>query len=79
MNAAYSINLHLGALVAAVDTPSESLALTPGGWTVMVASIGVVVVLVSYCLYRVLSLPAVDLEDIEGPLTIDTGDTQDAD
>lgn len=54
-------------------------ALSNGGWTVMLASVTAVVTLAGYCLYRVMTLPAVDLEDIEGPLTVDTGDTQDAD
>lgn len=54
-------------------------ALNSAGWTVMLASVASVLTLVSYCLYRVLSLPAADVDEIEGPLTIDTGDTQDAD
>jgi hypothetical protein len=33
----------------------------------------------SYCLYRVLTLPSADEEGIQGPLEIDTGDTQNAD
>ena len=45
----------------------------------MILSVGSVLALVIYCLYRVLTLPAVELEDIEGPLTIDTGDTHDVD
>jgi len=49
------------------------------GWTVMLISVGSVLALVSYCLYRVLSLPPVDMEDLKGPLEIDTGDTSDAD
>ena len=49
------------------------------GWIVMIVSVGSVLALVTYCLSRVLSLPAVEMEDIEGPLTIDTGDTEDAD
>ncbi len=49
------------------------------GWTVMLISVGSVLMLVSYCLYRVLSLPSADMEDIKGPLEIDTRDTDDAD
>ncbi len=49
------------------------------GWTIMLISVGSVLTLVSYCLYRVLSLPPVDMEDIKGPLEIDTRDTRDAD
>ena len=47
--------------------------------TVMILSVGTVVLLVSYCLWRVLSLPPVDQEEVKGPLNIDTGDTADAD
>ena len=49
------------------------------GWVVMFLSVGSVLTLVSYCLYRVLSLPPVEMEDIHGPLDIETGDTTDAD
>lgn len=49
------------------------------GLTAMVISIGMVLALVSYCLYRVFSLPPVGMQDIKGPLEIDTGDTVDAD
>jgi len=49
------------------------------GWTIMLISVGSVLTLVSYCLYRVLNLPPVEMEDIKGPLEIDTGDTIDAD
>lgn len=45
----------------------------------MVVSVSCVLLLAGYCLLRVLNLPAIDIDDIEGPLTIDTGDTQDAD
>ncbi len=38
-----------------------------------------VLALVSFCLYKVLGLPPVEMEDIKGPLEIDTRDTQDAD
>ena len=48
-----------------------------GGWIVMTLSVGSVLSLVSYCLYRVLSLPPVEVEEhLKGPLEIDTGDTQ---
>lgn len=49
------------------------------GWFIMLISVGSVLALVSFCLCRVLSLPAAEMEDLEGPLTIDTGDTSDAD
>jgi len=45
----------------------------------MIFSVGTVLSLVTYCLYRVLTLPPVEMEDIKGPLEIDTGDTMDAD
>lgn len=53
--------------------------MTPAGWTVMILSVGSVLSLVSFCLYRVLTLPPVDMEEIKGPLEIDTGDTSDMD
>ena len=53
--------------------------MNPQGWTVMLLSIGTVISLVSYCLYRVFTLPPVDVDEIRGPLDIDTGDTTDAD
>ena len=49
------------------------------GWTVMLLSVGSVLTLASYCLYRVLTLPPVEEESIKGPLEIDTRDTSDAD
>ena len=49
------------------------------GWTVMLISIGSVLLLVGFCLYRVLTLPPVDFEEIKGPATIDTGDRVDRD
>lgn len=51
----------------------------PAGWVTMLLSIGAVLSLLGYCLYRVFSLPASDIEDIEGPLTIETNNTGDAD
>lgn len=53
--------------------------MTAQGWTMMLVSVGSVLTLVSYCLYRVMTLPAVDMDEIKGPLEIDTGDTEDAD
>lgn len=52
--------------------------MTSQGWIVMVLSVGTVLSLVSYCLYRVLTLPPVEMEDLKGPLEIETGDTTDA-
>ncbi|TWT61135.1 hypothetical protein [Rubinisphaera italica] len=49
------------------------------GWIMMTVSVSAVLMLVSFCLVKVLSLPAVEMEDIKGPLEIDTQDTDDAD
>ncbi len=53
--------------------------LTLWGWIIMILSVGSVVSLATFCTYRVLSLPPVEMEDIRGPLGTDTKDTQDAD
>ncbi len=54
--------------------------MTAAGWAVMIVSVGSVLTLVSFCLYRVMLLPPVDMEEhLKGPLEIDTGDTIDAD
>ena len=55
------------------------MGLTPEGWTIMVCSVGAVLALVGFCMVRVLTLPPIDVEEIRGPLDIDTGDTEDAD
>ena len=56
------------------------LDLTPGGWAVMLLSVGSVLALAVFCLSRVLRLPPVDLQKhLKGPLEIDTRDTRDAD
>ncbi len=49
------------------------------GWIMMTVSVCTVLCLVSFCLTKVLSLPAVDMDEVKGPLEIDTGDTEDAD
>lgn len=52
----------------------------PGGWLVMGLSIVTVLVLVSFCLYKVLMLPPVDVaEHLKAPPDIDTGDRDNAD
>ena len=54
--------------------------MTPMGWIVMLLSVGSVISLVSFCVYRVLQLPPVEVEEhLKGPLEIDTGDQEDAD
>jgi len=67
------------ALLAQAATPTEPLRLTSAGWIVMISSIGAVLLLVVYCMYRVLTLPPVEEETLKGPLEIDTRDTADAD
>ena len=39
--------------------------MTPGGLTVMILSVGSVLTLISFCLYRVLTLPSVEEEERE--------------
>lgn len=54
--------------------------MTVGGWIVMIVSVSTVLTLVTFCLYRVLTLPPVEVtEHLKGPLDIDTRDTEDAD
>jgi hypothetical protein len=49
------------------------------GLTIMLISVSTVLAMTVYCMYRVLNLPPVELDDIRGPLGVDTGDTVDAD
>ncbi|MCA9254083.1 MAG: hypothetical protein KDA33_00530 [Phycisphaerales bacterium] len=54
--------------------------LNPAGWTVMIVSLSSVIALISYCLFRVLTLPPVEVtEHMKAPLDIDTRDTRDPD
>jgi hypothetical protein len=53
--------------------------MTAAGWIIMIVSVGSVLTLAAFCVTRVLTLPPVDLEEVKGPLEIDTGDTSDAD
>jgi len=54
--------------------------MTPAGWTMMLASVGGVLALTGFCLYRVLSLPPAEVESLKtAPLEIDTRDKSDAD
>jgi hypothetical protein len=54
--------------------------MNPLGWTVMIVSVGSVLTLTAFCLYRVLTLPPAEIETIDtAPLDIDTRDTQSAD
>ena len=50
------------------------------GWIMMLASVSSVIGLTIFCLYRVLSLPPVEVESLNtAPLELDTRDTKDAD
>lgn len=52
--------------------------MTIPAWIIMMTSISTVLALVSYCLYRVLTLPPVEVEEhLHGQPAIDTGDTKD--
>ncbi len=53
--------------------------MTTAGWMIMIVSVGSVLSLVTFCFYRVLTLPASELDEIRAPLDIDTGDTRDPD
>jgi hypothetical protein len=56
------------------------MTLTLSGWIIMLVSVGSVLTLTGYCLFRVLTLPPTDVtEHLKGPLEIDTHDTVDAD
>lgn len=58
---------------------ADTSGLTVWGWTIMILSVGSVLALAAFCTFRVLTLPPVEMEDIRGPLSTDTGDTKDAD
>jgi hypothetical protein len=64
---------------AAFTLHTENFTLTPASWVIMLVSVGSVVVLVTFCLIRVLTLPPTEEESLKGPLEIDTGNTHDAD
>ena len=54
--------------------------MTPLGCLIMVVSIGSVVALTTFCLCRVLTLPPVEVEDLNvAPLAIETPDLHDSD
>ena len=54
--------------------------MSTAGWLIMGVSVVSVLSLVTYCLFRVLTLPPVEVTDhLKGPLDIDTHDTIDAD
>ena len=54
--------------------------MTALGFAIMVVSIGSVVGLTAFCLYRVLTLPPVEIDDLNvAPLEIETPDLKDPD
>jgi hypothetical protein len=54
--------------------------MTTTGWLIMLTSITSVLGLLTFCLYRILSLPAMESEEhIQTQPFIDTHDTADAD
>ena len=54
--------------------------MTTAGLIIMVVSVGSVLALVAFCLFRVLMLPPETVEEhLKAPLDIDTRDTVDAD
>jgi hypothetical protein len=54
--------------------------MTTAGLAIMVVSVGAVLSLVGFCLFRVLTLPPEAVEGhFKAPLDIDTRDTTDAD
>jgi hypothetical protein len=53
--------------------------MTTAGAVIMFVSVASVLALTIFCIVRVLRLPPLEMEEIKGPLAIDTGDTQNAD
>jgi hypothetical protein len=54
--------------------------MTTAGLTIMIVSVGSVLALTAFCMFRVLMLPPHVVEEhLKAPLDIDTGDTHDAD
>lgn len=47
--------------------------MNPGGWILMILSVGSVMALLIFCFYRVLTLPG-STEHMQDPLEIDTHD-----
>jgi len=66
-------------IMQTVDVSVVQFAMRPMSWMVMLLSVASVLVLVTFCVWRVLTLPPVERDTIAGPLEIDTRDTQNAD
>jgi hypothetical protein len=45
--------------------------MTPLGWLVMLLSIASVIALTAFCLYRVLTLPPPEIDELSYPLEVD--------
>ena len=61
-------------LIAQATAPTASYALTPGGWIIMVFSVGFVTALLGWCIWKVRRESSPD--KLQGPFEIDTRDTQ---
>jgi hypothetical protein len=49
--------------------------MTTAGWIIMIASVTFVLALTAFCMYRVLTLPPVEVEEhLKAPLEIETPD-----
>jgi hypothetical protein len=68
------LTVALAGLLAEAETAAVAGGLTPGGGAIMTVSLSAVVMLNVFCFYRVLTLPASDVQDLNAPLEIDTGD-----
>jgi hypothetical protein len=54
--------------------------MTTAGWIIMTVSVAAVLLLISFCLRKVLTLAPLEVsEHLKAPLDIDTRDTHDAD
>lgn len=53
--------------------------MTPLGWMIMTVSLSSVLGLTAFCLWRVLTLPPVEVEDLHARLDIVTPDLHNAD
>jgi hypothetical protein len=64
-------------LTHGLHSDRQETRMTAAGWTIMILSVGSVLALVSFCFYRVLTLPPEVVEEhLRSPLDIDTRDTQ---
>ncbi|MBA3483905.1 MAG: hypothetical protein H0T51_19030 [Pirellulales bacterium] len=69
----------LPAITLLAQAAQETAGLNKWGWTIMLVSVGSVISLAVYCIARVLALPPIEVDVLNSPLDIDTGDTEDAD